>query len=347
MTIIPVILSGGSGTRLWPLSVSDKPKQFLNLTSEKTMIQETLLRLEGLQTSAPIVICNQTHRFLVAEQLQELNVKANILLEPCARNTAPAIACCALQALKQDKDAVMVVLPSDHVIKNKTEFQKAVLAASKEAMNGSLVTFGIVPTCPHTGYGYIKTGDSENSVYNLEKFVEKPDLETAKKYLAEGTYSWNSGMFVFKAETFLSEFSEFEPIMADLSKKAFENAESDKDFIRISEEYFSQIKGNSIDYAVMEKTKLGKVIKLDAGWDDVGSWSALWEINPKDSDGNAVKNSPKAVLLNTKDSYINTKKICATIGVSNLVIVESDDSILVANMENVQDVKNVVEELKK
>jgi len=346
MTIVPVILSGGSGTRLWPLSVATCPKQFLPLTSERSMIQETLLRLEGLETANPIIICNEAHRFIVAEQISSVShLKPYILLEPMGRNTAPAIAVGALQALQQDPEAVMVVLPSDHVIADTATFQKAVLAAAEEAMNGSLVTFGIVPTQPHTGYGYIKTGKgSDMQPLTLEKFVEKPDYDTAVQYLAEGSYLWNSGMFVFKAQAFLDELAQFEPVMADLCALAWTKAAVETDFIRIKADFFSQIKGNSIDYAVMEKTTKGKVIRLDAGWDDVGSWSALWEINAKDENGNACKSH--TVLLDTKNCYFNGKKSIAAIGVDNLVVVESDNAILVCNKDKVQDVKKVAEQLK-
>ncbi|MCQ2247515.1 MAG: mannose-1-phosphate guanylyltransferase/mannose-6-phosphate isomerase [Treponema sp.] len=350
MTIVPVILSGGSGTRLWPLSVSDKPKQFLPLVTENSMIQETVLRMNGIDVAGTIVICGEGHRFIVGEQLSKVcSKKPSVMLEPCAKNTAPAIAAGAFQALKYGPDAVMVVLPSDHVIRNVESFQKAVVKAAEEALRGSLVTFGIVPTMPHTGYGYIKCGQEQDGVYGLDKFVEKPDLETARKYLSEGTYSWNSGMFVFKAQTFLDELKLHEGEMYSLVEKAYENAAVDSDFIRINGEYFSQIKGNSIDYAVMEKTTRGKVIKLDAGWDDVGSWSALWEISPKDEKGNAVKNSAgnsKAVLINSENSYFNTKKIVAAIGTRNLVVVESDDAILIADMDSVQDVKKAAEAVK-
>lgn len=343
MKIFPVILSGGAGTRLWPLSVPECPKQFLPLVSDRTMIQETLLRLEGLETANPIVICNESHRFLVAEQLRGFGTPS-ILLEPLPRNTAPAIAVGAWQALKSDENAVMVVLSSDHVIENKDVFQKAVLDAVKEAEKGSLVTFGIVPTCPHTGYGYIKAGKAESDAqvsYPIEAFIEKPDLETAKKYLAEGSYSWNSGMFVFKAKTFLDELAAMEPEMAELSRKAFENAAVDPDFIRINHEAFEKIKGNSIDYAVMERTKKGRVIKLDAGWNDVGSWQALWEISEKDENGNASKN--KTVLLNSKKSYFNAKKTVAAIGVEDLVVVESDSTILICKRDHCQDVKKIAD----
>lgn len=343
MKIFPVILSGGAGTRLWPLSVPECPKQFLPLVSDRTMIQETLLRLDGLETANPVVICNESHRFLVAQQLEGFGTPS-ILLEPLPRNTAPAIAVGAWQALKTDKDAVMVVLSSDHVIEDKAVFQKAVLDAVKEAQKGSLVTFGIVPTCPHTGYGYIKAGASENEQdvsYPIEAFVEKPDFETAKKYLAEGSYSWNSGMFVFKAKTFLDELAAMEPEMAALSRQAFENAAVDQDFIRINREAFEKIKGNSIDYAVMERTQKGRVIKLDAGWNDVGSWQALWEISKKDENGNASKS--KTVLLNSKNSYFNAKKPVAAIGVEDLVVVESDSTILICKRDLCQDVKKIAD----
>lgn len=347
MTIIPVILSGGSGTRLWPMSVADKPKQFLSLVGKETMIQQTLLRLDGLDVADPIIICNQAHRFIVARQMEEIGRKAKILLEPLARNTAPAIAVGAWQALVSDRDAVMVVLPSDHVIQNREAFCKAVKAAAEEAVKGSLVTFGIVPTMPHTGYGYVKAGSSaDGTVFALDKFVEKPDLETAKKYLAEGTYSWNSGMFVFKAESFLKELEFFEPEMAALSKKAFEVSEKDADFVRINKDAFEQIKGNSIDYAVMEKTKKGKIIKLDAGWDDVGSYTALHQINGKDEAGNVVCCLDKSALLDAKGNYINTKKKTALIGVENLVVVETDEALLVCTMDKSQDVKKAAEMLK-
>lgn len=369
MTIVPVILSGGAGTRLWPLSVPECPKQFLPLVSERTMIQETLLRLQGLETASPVVICNEAHRFLVAQQLEEIlpkmrsfagaqddtchsgaqddtgkGSKPSILLEPLPRNTAPAIAVGAWQALKESEDAVMVVLSSDHVIENKAVFQKAVLDAVKEAEKGSLVTFGIVPTCPHTGYGYIKAGASENAdavSFPIEAFVEKPNLETAKKYLSEGSYSWNSGMFVFKAKTFLDELAAMEPEMAELSRLAFEKAAVDSDFIRINREAFEQIKGNSIDYAVMERTSKGRVIKLDAGWNDVGSWQALWEISSKDDAGNASKS--KTVLLNTNNSYFNTKKTVAAIGLEDLVVVESEETILICKRDQCQDVKKIAD----
>ncbi len=347
MSFYPVILSGGSGTRLWPLSVGNHPKQFLSLVSENTMIQETLLRLDGIEHSEPVVVCNEAHRFIVAEQLKQIGVKnPGIILEPVAKNTAPAIASACYGVMQKDSDGVVIVLPSDHVIKNKEVFQTAVKKAIQEAEKGFLVTFGIVPTEPNTGYGYIKTGMQEDGAFVLEKFVEKPNLEKAKEYLADGNYSWNSGMFVFKASVFLSELKKFEPEMYDKAIKAYENAAVDADFTRLNKGDFETIKGNSIDYAVMEKTKLGKVVKLDAGWNDVGSWSALWEIKEKDSDGNVI--SGNVMNLGSKNCYINSKDFfTGVIGLEDIVVVTSKEGILISKKDKVQDVKIIAEELKK
>lgn len=347
MTIIPVILSGGAGTRLWPLSWGDHPKQFLPLVTKNTMIQETLLRLSALDIGNPIISCGEGHRFLVAQQIGEVcDKKPTIILEPLAKNTAPAIAAACCAAMKQDKDAVVVVLPSDHVIKDVKTFQSAVLTAAKNAEKGSLVTFGIVPTFAATGYGYVKaSGEETDGAYTLEKFVEKPCLEKAQEYIASGEYSWNSGMFVFKAAVFLDELKVHSPEMARLSIESFEKATADADFIRLDKDSFSQIKGDSIDYAVMEKTKLGKIVKLNAGWDDVGSWSALYDISEKDENNNAVKGD--VIALETKNSYIRGgKRTVATIGLDNVVIVDSDDSLLIARMDKIQDVKKVAEQMK-
>ena len=347
MTIIPIILSGGAGTRLWPLSWGNHPKQFLKLISDKTMIQETLLRLDGLEIGSPIISCGESHRFMVAQQIGEVwNKKPTILLEPMAKNTAPAIAagCCA--AMNQDKDAVVVVLPSDHVIADVNAFQEAVKLAAKSAQDGNLVTFGIVPTFAATGYGYIKCGTESGSVFNLEKFVEKPCLEKAQEYLASGEYSWNSGMFVFKAATFLEELKQHNPQMAELSVESFEKAVVESDFIRLNKDSFGQIKGDSIDYAVMEKTSKGKVVKLNAGWDDVGSWSALYDISKKDENKNVIQGD--VISIDTKSSYIHGgSRTIATIGLENVVIVDSDDSLLIAAKDKIQDVKLVAEEMKK
>jgi mannose-1-phosphate guanylyltransferase/mannose-1-phosphate guanylyltransferase/mannose-6-phosphate isomerase len=348
MTLIPIILSGGAGTRLWPLSWGDHPKQFLPLVTERTMIQETLLRLKGLEIGSTIISCGESHRFMVAQQIGEVcNTKPTILLEPMAKNTAPAIAAACCAAMQQDKDAVVVVLPSDHVIADVPVFQKAVLTAAKNAEKGFLVTFGIVPTFPATGYGYVKASGSEtDGAYTLEKFVEKPCLEKAQKYLASGEYSWNSGMFVFKASAFLDELKAHNPQMADLAIKSFEKATVETDFIRLDSECFGQIKGDSIDYAVMEKTTKGKIVKLNAGWDDVGSWSALYDISKKDENMNVVKGDD-IIALDTTSSYIRGgKRTIATIGLDDVVIVDSDDSLLVAAKGKIQDVKKVAEIIK-
>ncbi len=347
MTIIPIILSGGAGTRLWPLSWGDHPKQFLPLVSERTMIQETLLRLKGLELGSPIISCGEGHRFMVAQQIGEVSdKKPTIILEPMAKNTAPAIAAACCAAMKQDKDAVVVVLPSDHVIADVEAFQKAVKAAALNAEKGALVTFGIVPTFPATGYGYVKAAGAEtDGAYVLERFVEKPCLEKAQEYLASGEYAWNSGMFVFKAGTFLDELKIHSPEMAALSIEAFEKAVVDTDFIRLDKDAFGKIKGDSIDYAVMEKTTKGKVVKLNAGWDDVGSWSALYDISKKDENQNVVKGD--VITLDTTSSYIRGgKRTIATIGLDDVVIVDSDDALLVAAKGKIQDVKKIAEQIK-
>ena len=356
--LIPVILSGGAGTRLWPLSWGDHPKQFLPLVSERTMIQETLLRLKGLEIGSPIISCGEGHRFMVAQQIGEVmeemktlkqvqgDGSPTMILEPMAKNTAPAIAAACCAAMKQDKDAVVVVLPSDHVIADVPAFQNAVKAAAINAEKGALVTFGIVPTFPATGYGYVKaSGEEIDGAYTLEKFVEKPCLEKAQEYLASGEYAWNSGMFVFKALTFLEELKLNSPEMAALAIESFEKATVDTDFIRLDKEAFGKIKGDSIDYAVMEKTTKGKVVKLNAGWDDVGSWSALYDISKKDENQNVIKGD--VITLDTTSSYIRGgKRTIATIGLDDVVIVDSDDSLLVAAKGKIQDVKKVAEIIK-
>lgn len=347
MTLIPLILSGGAGTRLWPLSWGDHPKQFLPLVSDRTMIQETLLRLKDLNISSPIISCGESHRFLVAEQIREVcDKKPTIILEPMPKNTAPAIAAACCAACRVDKDAIVVVLPSDHVIKNKDVFQNAVMTAAINAEKGSLVTFGIVPTFAATGYGYVKAGGTEfDGAFSLDRFVEKPCLEKAQEYLASGEYSWNSGMFVFKASVFLEELKKYNPEMARLSIASFENAKTDDDFIRLDKDSFAEIKGDSIDYAVMEKTSLGKIVKLDAGWDDVGSWSALYDISSKDENQNVIKGD--VIALDTTHSFIHaSKRTVATIGLDNIVIVDSDDSILISRMDKIQDVKQIAQEMK-
>jgi len=342
----PVVLSGGSGTRLWPLSRGAYPKQFLPLTSDNTMLQETLLRLRGISgMSAPLVICNEAHRFMVAEQLREIDTKPHaIMLEPVGRNTAPAV---ALAALAVDPDEILLILPADHVIDNIAVFHSVVEQAICEAEKDHLVTFGIVPSGPETGYGYIqaKKEESEATSHKVNCFVEKPDLATATEYLDSGDYYWNSGMFVFKASRYLDELERFNPQMLAACKTAYINAKEDADFTRVDRAAFEACQADSIDYAVMEKTDSAVVIPLDADWNDVGSWAALWEIAEKDSNGNALKGD--VLTHDTKNSYIHSdQKLIATIGVSDLVIIESDDAIMVAPRDRVQEVKEIVAQLK-
>ncbi len=345
--MIPVILSGGSGTRLWPYSRSLFPKQFLPLSEEITMLQSTVQRLQGsLAVADPIVVCNNNHRFMVAEQIQNIGRNtSSIVLEPAARNTAPAVALAALAAQAKGDDPILLVLPADHVINDVDAFHEAIRQAQEAAEDDKLVTFGIVPTHAETGYGYINA-QGESGVRPVKQFVEKPNKETAEQYLASGEYFWNSGMFAFKASVFLAELKKFSPDMLAACKASFEKAEIDLDFTRVDEEAFAECPEDSIDYAVMEKTEQAVLIPLNADWSDVGSWSALWEISEKDEDGNAKKGD--VLCLESKNNYVQSdKKLIATLGVENLVVVETDDAILVADKDKVQDVKNIVNELKK
>lgn len=345
--LLPVIMAGGSGSRLWPLSRSLYPKQFISLTSDKTMLQETLLRLEGLEHQAPLLICNQEHRFIVAEQLRQQNLKhGGIILEPIGRNTAPAIALAALQATKHGDDPLLLVLAADHVIQNSLAFTQVVQEAMLPAQQGMLVTFGIVPTTPETGYGYIKQGEPVGkSAYRVAQFVEKPNLITAEQYLDSDEYYWNSGMFLFKASRYLVELKAYRPDILLACELAMQGARADLDFIRVAEDKFAECPDDSIDYAVMEKTQDALVVPMDAGWSDVGSFSALWEMSEKDHAGNAVVGD--VIHDQTSNSYIYAQnKLVSTVGVENLVIIETKDAVLVANKDKVQDVKNIVNRLK-
>ena len=344
--MIPVILSGGSGTRLWPLSRGQYPKQFLPLVSSHTMIQETVLRLDGLNgLQAPIAVCNEDHRFMMAEQLWEIRVKpAAIILEPVGKNTAPAVAMAALTAASEDD--ILLVLPADHVIADLTAFHQAIVQANALAEQGFLVTFGIVPTEPETGYGYIKRDTLQHgSAFGVAAFVEKPDAETARRYLDSGDFYWNSGMFAFKAGTFLSELEKFNPKMLASCRQALKSSICDLDFVRLDKALFSACPADSIDYAVMEKTDKAVVIPLDAGWNDVGSWSALWDVTDKDASGNAI--SGDVLTVDTRNSFIHAQnKLVAVIGVHDLIVIETADAVMIAPKDRVQEVKEIVAQLK-
>lgn len=345
--ILPVIMAGGSGSRLWPLSRTHYPKQFIPLVNEYSMLQNTVTRLEQLSTLSPIVICNNEHRFMIAEQLREMNINdSSIILEPIGRNTAPAIALAAFKAISNGDDPLLLVLAADHVIKNELAFTDAVNLATPEALKGRLITFGIVPTHAETGYGYIKQGQAiSDEIYHVEAFVEKPDFITAKNYLHHGGYCWNSGMFLFKASVYLEELKKFNPDIYSICEKAIKSSFTDLDFIRIHKEIFEQCPDDSIDYAVMERTDKAAVIPLDAGWSDVGSWSALWDVQSKDNNDNVTKGD--VLVDSVSNSYIYSQdKLIAAVGVDNLVIVETKDAVLVANKDKVQDVKNIVNQLK-
>lgn len=348
MQIVPVVLSGGSGTRLWPLSRSVLPKQLLPLVTEQTMLQETLSRLFDLpEVANPVVVCGNDHRFLVAEQLKQINcIPETIFLEPVARNTAPAITAAALRLA--DKNTLMLVLPADHVIADIPAFHASIRQAAKAAEQGLLVTFGIKPTHPETGYGYINAGaliQNHSNVYEVASFVEKPNAETAQAYVDSGNYFWNSGMFMFKPETFLNELSIHAPEMVSAVKKAVEASFEDLDFVRLDAEAFAASPSDSIDYALMEKTKLAAVVPADISWNDVGSWAALQEVQSLDASGNAIRGDVYA--SDVKNSLIRSEsRLVAAIGLQDLVIVETADAVLVAHKDRSQDVKQIVEFLK-
>jgi mannose-1-phosphate guanylyltransferase len=346
--MIPIILSGGSGSRLWPLSRQLNPKQFLPLAdAELSMLQATIRRLEGLDIAVPRLICNEQHRFLAAEQLRLLGVEqANILLEPVGRNTAPAIALAALQAFSESKDPVLLVLAADHLIQDIQAFQASIQTALPLAEGGKLVTFGIVPTHPETGYGYIEKGDNVGAGgFAVSRFVEKPDLHTAQEYLASGSYFWNSGMFMFRASRYLEELQRFRPDILAACREALAGGSQDMHFTRVDHAIFAACPEDSVDYAVMEKTADAVMVPLDAGWSDIGSWSALWDVSEKDEQGNAFKGD--VLNQNSRNTYVHAdSRLVATVGVADLVIVETKDAVLVAHKNHVQDVKKIVEQLK-
>ena len=352
-SIIPVILSGGSGTRLWPLSRESYPKQFLALDSrtKKTLLQKTyerLLGLEGLEN--PIVICNEDHRFIVAEQFREINTDPQaIILEPVGRNTAPAIAVAALQAISLGKDPLLLILAADHLIENIIEFQRVIQSAKVYAKQGRLVTFGIVPTCAETGYGYIEAkelNDDEDQIDGIEinKFIEKPNQEIAEKLIKDSRYTWNSGMFLFKASSIISELEKFSPEIINYCKIAIEKDVEDLDFLRLETESFKKCPKISLDIAVMEKTKLGTVLPLNAGWSDIGSWKSLWDISQKNKDGNYING--KIIAEKSRNCYLESEqRLIVGIGIENLIVVDTNDAILVANRDESQNIGNIIKNL--
>ncbi|BBV65278.1 mannose-1-phosphate guanylyltransferase/mannose-6-phosphate isomerase [Kluyvera ascorbata] len=347
MKILPVVMAGGSGTRLWPLSRSFYPKQFLSLVDDTTLLQATLLRLNSLECAPPLIISNNQHRFIVAEQLCQAGIADfDIILEPVGRNTAPAIALAAFHALKNGDDPIMLILAADHVIQNTKAFCSSITLAQTQAEKGKMVTFGIVPSRAETGYGYIRQGEAvAKSVYKVNEFVEKPDLVTAETYLRDGHYLWNSGMFMFRASVYLAELERFRPDIFNACKLAMAGATVDLDFIRLEKDVFSACPDDSVDYAVMEKTKHSVVVPMDAQWCDVGSWNSLWEISSKDCNGNVTHGD--VINHNGSNNYIYAENsLVATIGVDDLVVIQTKDALLIAKQDSVQDIKKIVDVLK-
>ena len=343
--IIPVILVGGSGTRLWPLSRKLYPKQFINLINETTLFQDTILRLPDT-IEKPLIICNEEHRFLAAEQLRQINKKSNgIILEPHGKNTAPAIALAALHELNNNRDSILIVLSADHIIQDINSFHQSIEIAKKLADKDKLVTFGILPNNPETNYGYIEVSNnnSSNDYFNIKSFIEKPN---AKEFIDLGNYLWNSGIFMFKASVYLNELKKYEPEIFNYCKNSFESEFVDNDFIRLNNDEFSQCPEKSIDYAVLERTNHGVVIPLNTYWSDIGSWDKLWDIKTKDSNGNVCEGD--VLLDNVRNTYVHSSnRLISAVGVSDLVIIETKDAILIAEKQDSQNIKLLVDLLKK
>ena len=345
--VVPVILSGGSGTRLWPLSREQRPKQFLPLVSELSLLQETLQRTRAIGTFVrrPLIICSEAHRFLVAEQAREIGVQPQaIVLEPTGRNTAPAVAVAALLAEAVANDPLLLVLPADHVIRDSAAFARAVVTGLEAAREGHLVTFGVVPNKPETGYGYILRGEQRDGWFAIDRFVEKPDLATAESYLRSGRYYWNSGMFLFAASAFMRELATHASAMVDACRRAVKDAQADADFTRLGAA-FLDCPSKSIDYAVMEKTRRAAVVPLAAGWSDVGSWPSLHDVLPKDAEGN-VRVGDVLMEQCTRSYIASSGRTVAALGLDGVVIVETEDAVLVMTHEHAQDVKKIVDALK-
>jgi len=342
LSICAVIMAGGSGARLWPISRAAHPKQFLSLHDNITMLQSTVNRLEGLDVESSVTICNEEHRFFVAEQLREIDKLGSIILEPVGRNTAPAI---ALAALSVENDPLLLVLAADHVIQDEAAFTKAVSAAVPLAESGKLVAFGIQPNEAHIGYGYIKRGEQEDAGFVVDQFVEKPSFELAQDYVNSGNYYWNSGIFLFKASKYLEELKNFRPDIYEACELSMAGSQADLDFLRVDKVKFESCPSESADYAVMEKTKNAVVIPLDAGWSDIGSWSSLWDVSEKDGNGNVTHGD--VMLHSSSNSYVRTDgKLVAAIGVDDLVIVSTKDALMVSHKDSVQHIKAIVDQLK-
>ena len=351
--ILPVILAGGSGTRLWPLSRALYPKQLISLVDRHTMLQNTILRLGGLDGAGrPVVICNDEYRFMVAEQLRQIDIKADsIILEPVGRNTAPAMAVAAMRAIQAGDDPVLLILPADHHIQLTAKFQGVVVSGYAHAQAGKMITFGIVPDKPETGYGYIKMGNplpsagGDATAVSIAAFVEKPDLETARRYVASNAYCWNSGMFMFKASQVIKELDAFVPDIVAACRKAIDRGKSDLDFFRLDKASFADCPSDSIDYAVMEKTDSGAMLPMAAGWNDLGSWEALWQVGEKDDLNNVVKGD--VVLHDVGDSYLHAEhRLLAAVGLKDHIVVETSDAVMISPRDRVQDVKGLVDQLK-
>ncbi len=343
-------MAGGTGSRLWPLSRTLSPKQFMIVENNSSMLQATLKRLDGFDCAPPIIITNEEHRFIVAEQMRLMGEQAGaIILEPVGRNTAPAVALAAFAAIERDQESLLMVMAADHIIGDMESFHATMAKAKEIARQGKLVTFGIPPKSAETGYGYIRAKDFEDkktaSAFQIAEFVEKPNAETAEKYLESGAYFWNSGMFMFQAKKYLEELEKFRPDIFTVCKDAMRNTAKDMDFLRVDKHIFTACPSDSIDYAVMEKTDQGYVIPLDVPWNDIGSWSALWDIAVKDDENNVLKGD--VLIENTSDSYIqSTDKLVAVVGLDNVVVVNTKDAVLVSTKNHVQKVKNIVEKLK-
>ena len=349
MKLFPVILSGGSGSRLWPMSREHYPKPLLPLVSDKTLLQETAARLDEIpELGDTVYVCNEEHRFLVAEQIAEIGkTQATIILEPQGRNTAPALTLAALYLVSKDPDAMMVVMPADHVMTEPRQFVDAVSQAGFHAGQGALVTFGIVPGGPETGYGYIKRGEKleDETAFSVAEFVEKPDLETAERYVSAGDYYWNSGIFLMRADSWLNEIEQFRPDIKRACVLAMGQGKQDSDFFRVDQGVFNDCPADSIDYAVMEKTDRAVVVPISAGWSDVGAWSALWDVCPRDGNGNVIQGD--VIAEDTHNAFLVAQHRClATVGMDDVIVVETADAVLVVHKDKAQDVKKIVDRLK-